>query len=307
MGKSGKEKVSDELPSDALNRLIRADDIDLPDDLGEALAASLRKESPKELDESLRVAQLGTKTVKPLDPENVAATRRASIALRTQLQGLLQSSVLTRSKVGRHGRLDARQLHRVSVADARVFRRSGQRVGINTAVHILLDCSGSMRRRIKLTTQVCHAVTTALDAIDGINVAVTAFPAGTPTDGGNENDQSPTVCPILRHGERMHPNIGVNATGCTPLGEALWWTLQQIVPLPEPRKLVLILTDGDPDSFNLALDAIEEGRRFGVEIYGLGITSEAITKLLPDHSRTISDLSELAPAMFGMLRGALIK
>jgi len=105
----------------------------------------------------------------------------------------------------------------------------------------------------------------------------------------------------------MHGNFALSATGCTPLGEALWWTLQQIVPLPESRKLVLILTDGDPDSFNLALDAIEGGRRFGVEIYGLGITSEAITKLLPDHSRPINDLSELAPAIFGMLHSALIK
>jgi len=129
--------------------------------------------------------------VKPLDPEDVTATKRASIALRTQLQGLLQSSVLTRSKVGRHGRLDARQLHRVSVADVRVFKRAGRKVGINTAVHILLDCSGSMRRRIKLTTQVCHAVAKALDAIDGINVAVTVFPAGAPSDGGNGNDRAP--------------------------------------------------------------------------------------------------------------------
>ena len=305
----------DELPSDAvsigsrqqLERLVEAHENKLPDDLGEALADSLRKESPKELDESLRVAQVDTKAVKPLDPEDVAATKRASIALRTQLQGLLQSSVLTRSKIGRHGRLDARQLHRVSVADARVFKRAGRKVGINTAVHVLLDCSGSMRRRITLTTQVCHAVATALDAIDGINVGVTVFPAGTPSDGGNGNDRGPTVCPILRHGERMHGDFAVSAAGCTPLGEALWWVLQQVVPLPESRKIVLILTDGDPDSFNVALDAIDEGRRFGVEIYGLGILSETITKLLPYHSRTVNDLSELAPAMFGMLRGALIK
>jgi nitric oxide reductase activation protein len=78
-------------------------------------------------------------------------------------------------------------------------------------------------------------------------------------------------------------------------------------PLTESRKIVLILTDGDPDSFPAARKVIEDGRRFGVEIYGLGITSEAITKLLPDHSRTINDLSELAPAMFGLLRGALVK
>jgi hypothetical protein len=290
-----------------LERLIHSDETDLPNDLGELLADCLRLETPIELGESLRVARLGTKVLKPIEPEDVLAAKRASTALRTQLKGLLQSSVLTRSKIGRHGRLDARQLHRVSVADARVFKRNGSKIGINTAVHILLDCSGSMRRRIALTTQVCHAVVTALDSIDGINVGVTAFPAGSPADGGNGNDQGPTVCPILTHGERRHPNFAVSATGCTPLGEALWWVLQQMQPLPESRKMILVLTDGDPDSIPVARDAIEDGRRFGVQIYGLGILSESITRLLPDHSRTINDLSELAPAMFGMLRSALVK
>ncbi len=290
-----------------LEQLLQASDGDLPNDVGEALAKRLHSETPKNLDESLRVAQRGNKTTKPIQPEDAAATKKASTALRTQLQGLLQSSVLTRSKVGRHGRLDARQLHRLSVADARVFKRSGHKVGISTAVHILLDCSGSMRRRIKLTTQICHAVAIALDAIDGINVGVTAFPAGSPTDGGNGNDRGPTVCPVLKHGDRMHGDFAVNAAGCTPLAEALWWVLQQIQLLSETRKIILVLTDGDPDSYNAALEAIEEARRFGIEIYGLGILSEAITKLLPNHSRTITDLSELAPAMFGMLRGALIK
>ena len=301
----------DGIPSEAsrqmLECLLSADENELPFDLGDRLAEILNKETPSDLNESLRVAQLGNKTTKPIAQEDAAATKRASIALRTQLQGLLQSSVLTRSKIGRHGRVDSRQLHRLSVADARVFKRSGERVGINTAVHILLDCSGSMRRRIKLTTQVCHAVATALDSVDGINVGVTAFPAGTPTDGGNGNDHGPTVYSVLKHNERMHDNFNMSAAGCTPLGEAFWHVLQKIQHLPESRKIVLILTDGDPDSFNVALNAIEEGRRFSVEIYGLGIMSEAITRLLPNHSRTINDLHDLAPAMFSMLRSALIK
>ncbi len=293
-------------PEQRLTELLAANDGDLPNDIGEALADRLLKESPHDPNESLQVAQLGTKPIKPIKPVHATEAKKASVALRTQLQGLLQSSVLTRSRVGRHGRLDSRQLHRLSVADSRVFRQEGRKVGINTAVHILLDCSGSMRRRIQLTTQVCHAVATALDAIDGINVGVTAFPAGSPADDG-DNGTGPTICPVLKHGGRMHDNVAINATGCTPLAEALWWTLQRVVPLAESRKIVLILTDGDPDSFNVALDAIEEGRRFGVEIYGLGIMSEAITKILPNHSRTINELSELASAMFGMLRSALIK
>jgi len=288
----------------SLERLFDAHEDDLPNDMSETLVDKLNKETPQNMDNALCVAQLGKKTTKSIQPDDVAETRRASVALRTRLQGLLQSSVMTRNKIGRHGRLDSRQLHRLSVADARVFQRRGERVGVNTAVHILLDCSGSMRRRIKLTTQVCHAVATALDAIDGINVAVTAFPGGNSVDSGS--DRGSTVCPILEHGERMHDKFAVSATGCTPLGESLWWVLQQMLPLTESRKIILILTDGDPDSSSIALSAIEDGKRFGTEIYGLGILSESITKLLPNHSRTINDLLELAPAMFGMLRGALI-
>lgn len=312
---SAKEAGSGSLPSETdstdsrrqLEQLIHATENELPHGLGEALAARLYVESPESPDESLRVATLGTKSMKPIESEDVAATRRASVALRTQLQGLLQSSVLTRSKTGRQGRLNPRELHRVSVADPRVFSRNGQKVGVNTAVHILLDCSGSMRRRIKLTTQVCHAVASALDVIDGISVGVTAFPAGIPSENGNGNAQGPTVCPVLRHGEQLHSSFCLNATGGTPLGEALWWVMQEMQPLSESRKIILILTDGDPDSFAVALDAIEESNCFGFEVFGLGIMSDAIGKLLPNHSRVIHDLPDLVPAMFGMLRGALLK
>lgn len=310
-GKTAEKGAPDALSSEAskrrLEKVIQASEDDLPHDLGEELAETLRKETPHDLNEALRVARPGTKTTKPIQPEDAVAAKRASTALRTQLQGLLQSSVLTRSKTGRHGRLDVRQLHRLAVADSRVFKRNGQKAGIDTAVHVLLDCSGSMRRRIKLTTQACHAVALALDSIGGINVGVTVFPAGTAADGGNGYPKGPTVCPILNHGDRIHSNFAMSATGCTPLGESLWWALQQTLSLAESRKIILILTDGDPDSFSMAVEAIEDGRRFGVEIYGLGIMSEAITKLLPNHSRTINDLSELASAMFNILQNALVK
>jgi len=107
-GETAEKGGSDGPPSDALNRLIQADESDLPHDLREALAASLREGTPKDVNEALCVAQLGNKITKPINQEDTTITRRASKALRVQLQVLLQSSVLARSKVGRHGRLDAR-------------------------------------------------------------------------------------------------------------------------------------------------------------------------------------------------------
>lgn len=286
--------------------MIAANADEIPKGMGEVLEESLVRETPSNLEHGLTVARLGRKTMKAIPDADLATIQKAVRALRTRLHCLLQAKVLSRSRIGRHGRLDPRQLHRLAVADACVFRRNGEKQGIDTAVHLLVDCSGSMRKRIKLTTQACYAVASALDSIQGINVGVTAFPAGTPTDGGNGNAAGPTVCPVIAHGERVHTKFAMSAAGCTPLGEALWWVLQQMLPLKESRKLILILTDGDPDYVANALEAIKASQSLGFEVYGLGIDVDAITKMIPNHSCIIHTLSELAPAMFGMLQGALV-
>ena len=34
----------------------------------------------------------------------------------------------------------------------------------------------------------------------------------------------------------------------TPMAESLWWVMQQMCLLRENRKIILIITDGEPDS-----------------------------------------------------------
>jgi hypothetical protein len=48
-------------------------------------------------------------------------------------------------------------------------------------------------------------------------------------------------------------------------------------------------------------------QNLGFEVYGLGIRDEHIAHLLPQTSRVINDLPELAPGMFDMLQDALLK
>ena len=90
------------------------------------------------------------------------------------------------------------------------------------------------------------------------------------------------------------------------MGEALWWVMQEMLPLAEKRKLVLIVTDGDPDSVDCATQAIEQGLKAGFEIYGIGITSQAIMALLPRRSVVVNAMPELAPAMFTLLENAIL-
>ena len=91
------------------------------------------------------------------------------------------------------------------------------------------------------------------------------------------------------------------------MASAIWWAMQQMHNLPEERRIILVLSDGDPDSIPETQNAIKAAREQDHEVYGIGIETTAFSRLLPGKlSRAINNLSELAPAMFEMLQNALI-
>ena len=279
-----------------LQKLMDAGEDELPQNLGSILASVLNDTSQASSYSGISVAVQTSKHAAPLSNDDVLEARQASMALRTRLSGLLQTKILSRASSGRRGRLDTGHLHRLSISDPRVFRIKSERVGIDTAVHILLDCSGSMVRRIHLACQACYAVASALEA-SRINVAVTAFPGAQLPNGSYT-----TVSSIIRHGQKVHASIDLGPAGGTPMGESLWWVMQDMLPLREKRKLILVITDGDPDSADCANQAIKQGLLAGFEIYGVGITSSAIMSLLPERSVVVNAVTDLAPAMFSLLQ-----
>jgi cobalamin biosynthesis protein CobT len=286
---------------DHLLDLLGAGEDDLPQSLGDILAEALQVNSSRSKESAVTVAVPTTKNAGPLSVDDVLEAKQASMALRTRLQGLLQTKILSRASSGRRGRLDTGQLHRLTVSDPRVFRVKAERAGIDTAVHILLDCSGSMVRRIRLACCSCYAVASALEAAK-INVAVTAFPSSQLPSGSYS-----TVAPIIAHGQKVHIGLDLTPAGGTPMGEALWWLMQDMLPLSERRKIILVVTDGEPDSMDCAVQAIDQGSRAGFEIYGIGITSPGINMLLSGRSVVVNSMTDLAPAMFALLENAILR
>ena len=287
------------LSSLPLKALLHAEAQDLPQNIGEILAIELTSCSSESTGDALTVGVEGTRQAAPLPAEQKLQALQASIALRTRLQGFLQAQTQRRCSIGRKGTLHANSLHRLQVGNARVFQKESVQLGLNTAVHILLDVSGSMAGTpINLANRACFAVATALSHIRGVNPAVTAFPATTVTN---------SVFPIMRHGHTVPDLFDIRAYGGTPLAGALWWVLQTMLPLKEQRKMILIITDGMPDNQLAANNAIGVAQKLGFEVYGLGIRDEHITHLLPHSSRVVNDLHDLVPAMFAMLQAALLK
>jgi cobalamin biosynthesis protein CobT len=205
---------------------------------------------------------------------------------------------MKRNLPARTGKLDTHRLHKIT-HDPGIFLRHQEKQGINTLVHVLLDCSGSMRSKMPLACQACYAIASSLSKISGIRLGITAFPAGS-TPGSQF-----TVFPLLKPDQKLHTNFLLDPSGNTPMGESIWWVLQQAYPLKETRKIVIIITDGRADIVETTEKAIEHGRALGFEFYGVGIHHDYIKQLLPGASEVIANLDELVPCMFRLLQRTL--
>lgn len=281
-----------------LQELLQATEEELPTSMGKQLSDMISGQCSPQQRKGMSVAVEGKLTTNELPDTLIMEAQAISRALRTQLQGLLQSQVLRRSSLSRHGKLCGHGLYRIAVHDPRLFMQNESVTGIDTAVHILLDISGSMTSRIELAGAACYSVTLALAAIPGISVGVSAFPAD------YKEDVAATVYPLLRHGKRIANSFAAEAHGSTPLTEALWWVLGMLSTRPEHRKVVLVVTDGYPDDPETAKETITAAQRMGMEVLGIGIDAPAISSIIPC-AETITDIRELAPAMFRILQHAM--
>lgn len=301
--------VDPRLALQSLQKLVSTDaNSDLfPSGMGEQLQQMLSNLG-KSGEERVQIAVATPRTTQPLSADELNDSRQATTALRTRLQALMQSIRSVRNHSAYTGALNIRKLHSLATGNAKFFLRKGEKAGVNTAVHILLDASGSMNGKpIALATRTCFAVASALQAIPGVNVGVTAFPGGWIPDALEQQGHWQTVAPVLLHGQKMHTRFMVKTGGSTPMDAALWWVLQQLHCMTEPRKIVVLISDGEPDDLKLTQTAIRAIKDLGMEIYGIGIHTISIQTMLPGKgSRVINDIAELAPSMFAILHDALI-
>lgn len=242
----------------------------------------------------------------------LAKVQAESARLSARLQGLVQASRMDRPRPVRSGRcLDTRKLHRVAVADTRIFARRSHRIAPNTAVHLLVDLSGSMhatvlRRDGTQSTRAGNglesalALALALDGIPGVSVAVTAFPsrAGTPD----------RVTRMVRHGQSPRTCAGafVQAPrGGTPMAQALWYVAADVLAGREERRMLVVLTDGEPDNAAEVLRLLGLCRQAGIETVGVGI-GICVQHLFPT-AIEVTEAKDLKRELFGVAERLLLE
>lgn len=232
-------------------------------------------------------------------PIDIHETRRHTALLRARLSGLIQASRLRRRHARRTGsKIDNRVVHRLALNDTRLFLHQEEKTEVNTAIMILVDRSGSMQhQKIEVASKTAYVVAEALDSIPGCFAAVAAFPVGN-SDG---------VAPLVRFGERpCSSKFGMSAGGGTPLAQALYWAGVELLKREEPRKILLSVTDGEPDDLRTTKRAIRWLLEQGIEPMGLGICEESVRTIFPTYG-VVYSVEELPPALFGMLQDKLTK
>ena len=245
----------------------------------------------------------------------VATTKRQYAPLRQQLRRRLQSYLECRQEHGRSGRvLDVRRAAQLVVGQTDIFKQRSYCADESTALHLLVDCSGSMGQsaaneaestRLEDTRiyQACSAALTlglALDRLPGLALMITFFPH-TLEDQPYFNVIAPGEH-VSAHPERLwHPPYGG-----TPMDQALNYAAESVLRCRATRSIVVIITDGQPNRPDALLKEVRKAQDCGIEIYGIGINESAGHQYfehfydLTDFSNLTAELCRLVSQLFAL-------
>jgi cobaltochelatase CobT len=242
--------------------------------------------------------------------QSVSPSTSVVAQLSSRLRGLLQAQALDHAKPSAAGSRIARsRLHRIKTGENKLFLRNDQVRQINTAIHLLVDNSGSMsdRGRFPIARDVTMALVKTLGTVRGVNLGVTIFPAFFPYERDRGEAIIP-VAPILPHGRRHSSNIlwPLMPRGNTPLSEAIRYVLTAMLSLTEPRKILVVLTDGEPNDTLTTGMALKEASDVKIEVVTLGIEDVHCPHLFPSFE-IVKDVRELPEKTFRLLEKLLIK
>lgn len=226
-------------------------------------------------------------------PVNQVEAEQAVRAMKTRLRSLLQGQTISRSYESVRGsRIDSRRAYRTSQSNRRLFLHLDEQKGVETVVYLLGDISGSMSGREEVLSNALYAVAEAMHSTPGVKVGAGVFPAFT------------QILPIGASPKAHVERMGLGVSGGTPMGAAMYWAARKLARRPEPRKILMVMTDGVPDdprevrAANAALEAM------GVEVFGVGIAEHRVANHF-DNVCVVATIADLAPALMEMLHRAM--
>ena len=190
------------------------------------------------------------------------------------------------------------------------------------AVALVIDQSGSMSNLRMQVAKAAVAISSALDQVGSPCLVV-----GPRGSWGSRHNKTVDLADYTRPdgSERFHRSSGitidvfkdwheslaavlprfarVQATGTTPLSDGIQYAMQELNTRPERHRVVMVITDGEPNCENVVRRQVRLAQEAGVQIIGVGIDQggcAAVPALFPTHVLA-PDVEGLPTMLLGVL------
>lgn len=229
-----------------------------------------------------------------------ALASNLSSKLRSRMQELLRARVEDEDdELDDRGRLDMRRLPRGIMGDRNIFTVDGSEgEGVSTAVHLLVDASGSMSDygKANAASAIIYALSTAIAPYEtqGAKFAISAF--------------DHMVHDLKRFEDRWIKAknwIGhYRPMGSTMMSDAMRTVLTDVACQREKRKILLVITDGDVGDTDVNARINSTAKAAGVEVHLLVIGGSKPSQqhgFKSSEAVPANDQAQIQKAIFGLL------
>lgn len=244
-----------------------------------------------------------------------------------ELQRALKTLAKDRVKTGRlDGKIDSSRMAFAAIGSQEIHKRKVQGLAVDTAVTILVDCSGSMARaRLPICQQMAVMLERALGGTDVVH-EILGYTTASPGDvdpavvlaqqAHKRKGRDLVVQPVgmyvyrpfgARQADALTSLGGMTdvPVGGTPTGAAILLAHDRLARRKERRHVLIVLTDGQSDDSTHTKAAVKAVEACGVTVLGIGIQSASVAKEFTHHA-SISQAEDLPGLMISTLTKVLL-
>lgn len=219
----------------------------------------------------------------------------ANAGLRHEVRRLFENTATDGWSTKRKtGAINVSALPNIATGSDRLFKRRYEADGIDSAVMILVDCSGSMstrvgeRRLIDVAADTAYTVGEALHRA-GVRVGAAVF----------DSELTPLAGIGVRPSKLRDLMERIDSGGNTCDLQALRWAHSTLAKCREQRKVVIVMTDGEGAPPSYITEQVRIGQRLGVDTIAIGIQHNVEHYI---NAVTVNDVSELGSATMKQLK-----
>lgn len=233
--------------------------------------------------------------------EQRAGAKAVAAALSLKMEELLESMNMVRRRASTEGNIRPNRLWRVVFGDLNVHTKRSRVEELNTCVQLLVDESASMDQPFGDMKRRDAASRVTVAAGEVLNNATVPFGLT------GYNTALREYQPIEGDWAKTLKNFAPASNSSTNTHLAVVRMLRTFIERKEARKVLAVITDGDPGDAQVLQAALNEAKAYGVEVRFvlIGNSEEHHYRRLNAPYGVANTPGELAQAVFGSLEAAL--